>query len=277
MSEAVVSPVSGESAEVEPLPLTGERTVPGIAEENYWFRRHEIVYARLLERCTGATVLEAGSGEGYGANMIADVATAVIGLDYDTSAVAHVRAVYPRVEMIQGNLAELPLEDATVDVVVNFQVVEHLWDQAQFLRECLRVLRPGGELLISTPNRITFSPGRDTPLNPFHTRELNATELAELLEQAGFRVDVMAGVHHGPALRALDERWGGSFIDAQIERALAGEPWPAELTAAVAGVRTDDFDLRPTPAGRGTAVAAGGAWDPDIDASLDLVAIAVKP
>ncbi len=271
MSEAVVSPVSGESAGVESLPLTGERTVPGIAEENYWFRRHEIVYARLLERCGGATVLEAGSGEGYGANMIADVATRVIGLDYDTSAVEHVRAAYPRVEMIQGNLAELPLDDASVDVVVNFQVIEHLWDQGQFLRECLRVLRPGGQLLISTPNRITFSPGRDTPLNPFHTRELNAAELAELLEQAGFRVDVMAGVHHGPALVALDEQWGGSFIDAQIERALAGEPWPAELTAAVAGVRTDDFELRPAP---GPVVPA---WDPDIDASLDLVAIAVKP
>ncbi|PPJ24622.1 SAM-dependent methyltransferase [Nocardia nova] len=271
MSEAVVSPVSGESAGVESLPLTGERTVPGIAEENYWFRRHEIVYARLLERCGGATVLEAGSGEGYGANMIADVAARVIGLDYDTSAVEHVRAAYPRVEMIQGNLAELPLDDASVDVVVNFQVIEHLWDQGQFLRECLRVLRPGGQLLISTPNRITFSPGRDTPLNPFHTRELNAAELAELLEQAGFRVDVMAGVHHGPALVALDEQWGGSFIDAQIERALAGEPWPAELTAAVAGVHTDDFELRPA---LGSAVPAR---DPEIDASLDLVAIAVKP
>ncbi|GAB2638818.1 class I SAM-dependent methyltransferase [Nocardia goodfellowii] len=248
-------------AAVEPLPLTGERTVPGIAEENYWFRRHEIVYARLLERCTGKTVLEAGSGEGYGADMIAGVAAQVIGLDYDSSAVEHVRARYPRVEMIQGNLADLPLEDASVDVVVNFQVIEHLWDQSQFLRECLRVLRPGGELLISTPNRITFSPGRDTPLNPFHTRELNAAELTELLVDAGFEVSVMTGVHHGPGLKALDAKHGGSFIDAQIERALAGEPWPAELTADVAGVTIEDFAIFPE----------------DIDASLDLLAIAVKP
>ncbi|MFI7666670.1 class I SAM-dependent methyltransferase [Nocardia sp. NPDC049526] len=267
MSEAVIPAAVGttpgitpESA-VEPLPLTGERTVPGIAEENYWFRRHEIVYARLLERCAGKTVLEAGSGEGYGANMIADVAAEVIGLDYDTSAVEHVRARYPRVEMIQGNLAALPLEDESVDVVVNFQVIEHLWDQGQFIRECLRVLRPGGELLISTPNRITFSPGRDTPLNPFHTRELDADELTELLVDAGFRVTLMSGVHHGPTLKALDAKHGGSFIDAQIERALAGEPWPAELTADVAAVAIDDFAL----------------ITEDIDASLDLVAIAVKP
>ena len=87
--------------------------------------------------------------------------------------------------------------DNSVDVVVNFQVIEHLWDQGQFLRECFRVLAPGGELLISTPNRITFSPGRDTPLNPFHTRELNAAEMTELLEDAGFRVQLMTGVHHG--------------------------------------------------------------------------------
>ncbi|RMI35422.1 class I SAM-dependent methyltransferase [Nocardia stercoris] len=249
------------SEATEPLPLTGERTVPGIPEENYWFRRHEIVYARLLDRCVDREVLEAGSGEGYGADMIAGVATKVTGVDYDTSAVEHVRAAYPRVHMIQGNLADLPLPDASVDVVVNFQVIEHLWDQAQFLRECLRVLRPGGELLISTPNRITFSPGRDTPLNPFHTRELNADEMRELLVEAGFRVDLLTGVHHGPALAALDAKWGGSIIDAQIQRALAGEPWPAELAADVAAVRIDDFVLTPE----------------DIDASLDLVAIAVKP
>ncbi|MFI9509829.1 class I SAM-dependent methyltransferase [Nocardia sp. NPDC052566] len=261
MSEAVIPAADPNPGALEPLPLTGERTVPGIAEENYWFRRHEIAYARLLERCAGKVVLEAGSGEGYGADMIADVAAEVTGLDYDASAVEHVRARYPRVEMIQGNLADLPLPDASVDVVVNFQVIEHLWDQGQFLRECLRVLRPGGELLISTPNRITFSPGRDTPLNPFHTRELNAAELTELLIEAGFEVTLMTGVHHGPGLKALDAKHGGSFIDAQIERALAGEPWPAALTADVAAVTIDDFAMTTE----------------DIDASLDLVAIAVKP
>ncbi|WP_241387090.1 class I SAM-dependent methyltransferase [Rhodococcus sp. CH91] len=242
------------------LPLTGERTVPGIAEENYWFRRHEVVYRHFLARCAGRTVLEAGAGEGYGADMIADVANRVIGLDYDESAVAHIRARYPRVDMRQGNLAELPLDAESVEVVVNFQVIEHLWDQAQFLRECHRVLAPGGELLISTPNRITFSPGRDTPLNPFHTRELNAAELTELLDEAGFRVELVTGVHHGPALRALDAKHGGSFIDAQIERALAGEPWPDDLTADVAAVSVDDFSIVPE----------------NIDASLDLVAVAVK-
>ncbi|ODQ94167.1 class I SAM-dependent methyltransferase [Mycolicibacterium holsaticum] len=246
------------------LPLTGERTVPGLPEENYWFRRHEVVYQRLAERCAGRDVLEAGCGEGYGADLIADVARRVIGLDYDESAVAHVRARYPRVEMRHGNLASLPLSDGEVDVVVNFQVIEHLWDQGQFVAECLRVLRPGGVLLMSTPNRITFSPGRDTPVNPFHTRELNAAELIELLTAEGFRMERMCGVFHGARLRDLDARHGGSIIDAQITRALADAPWPADLLADVASVRADDFDL-------------ADAADRDIDDSLDLVAIAVRP
>ncbi|MGE0217144.1 class I SAM-dependent methyltransferase [Mycolicibacterium sp.] len=253
--------VTGSAGEPAPMPLTGERTVPGLTEENYWFRRHEVVYRRLADRCAGRDVLEAGCGEGYGADLIADVARQVIGLDYDESAVAHVRARYPRVDMRHGNLAELPLPDGSVDVVVNFQVIEHLWDQGQFVAECLRVLRPGGLLLMSTPNRITFSPGRDTPVNPFHTRELNAAELTELLESAGFTLEAMLGVFHGPRLAELDARHGGSIIDAQITRALADAPWPEQLLADVASVHIDDFDLRAA----------------DIDDSLDLVAIAVRP
>jgi len=246
------------------LPLTGERTIPGLAEENYWFRRHEVVYQRLAHRCAGRDVLEAGCGEGYGADLIADVARRVIGLDYDEATVAHVRARYPRVAIRHGNLAELPLPDASVDVVVNFQVIEHLWDQAQFVSECFRVLRPGGVFLVSTPNRITFSPGRDTPLNPFHTRELNAAELTELLETAGFEVEDTLGVFHGAGLAELDARHGGSIIEAQVQRAVADAPWDEQLLADVAAVRTDDFDLTP-------------AAERDIDDSLDLVAIAVRP
>jgi SAM-dependent methyltransferase len=260
MSAFVTNGPLGDDA----LPLTGERTIPGLAEENYWFRRHEVVYERLADRCAGRDVLEAGCGEGYGADLIADVARRVIGLDYDESAVAHVRARYPRVDIRHGNLAELPLEDGSVDVVVNFQVIEHLWDQGQFVGECYRVLRPGGVLLMSTPNRITFSPGRDTPINPFHTRELNAAELTELLTAQGFSLESMLGVFHGAGLAELDARHGGSIIDAQIVRALADAPWPEDLLADVASVTTDDFDLT-------------DATRREIDESLDLVAIAVRP
>ncbi|RKT57191.1 class I SAM-dependent methyltransferase [Saccharothrix australiensis] len=246
---------------VEPLPLTGERTVPGIAVENYWFRRHEAAYLDLVRHCAGAVVLEAGCGEGYGAALIARHAARVVALDYDEPTAAHAARAYPGLDVVRGNLAALPLRDASVDVVANLQVLEHLWDQEGFLAECARVLRPGGRLLLTTPNRITFSPGRDTPLNPFHTRELAADELAGLLTGAGLAVELLAGLRHGPRLRALDARFGGSLIDAQVAVAVAGGPWPPDLLAAVGGVRSDDFEL---------------ATD-DVDASLDLVAVAVRP
>ncbi|MDY6807381.1 methyltransferase domain-containing protein [Gordonia sp. HNM0687] len=248
------------------LALTGERTVPGIAEENYWFRRHEVAYAHVLDRCGGRDVLEAGSGEGYGAAMLASVARSVVCVDYDEAAVTHTRRRYPGLTVHQGNLVDLPLPDDSVDVVVNFQVIEHLWDQATFVAECRRVLRPGGRLLISTPNRITFSPGRDTPLNPFHTRELDAAELRTLLIDGGFTVESMLSVHHGAGLSALDAKWGGSVIDAQIDRALAGQEWPAALAADVAAIRMTDFEIR-------DATTPGV----DIDAGLDLLAVAVCP
>jgi SAM-dependent methyltransferase len=246
------------------LTLTGERTIPDLDIENYWFRRHEVVYQRLAPRCAGRDVLEAGCGEGYGADLIAGVARRVVAVDYDDAAVAHVRGRYPRVEVTQANLAELPLPDASVDVVVNFQVIEHLWDQGQFVAECARVLRPSGLLMVSTPNRITFSPGRDTPINPFHTRELNAEELTELLVDAGFIDVAVSGLFHGPRLREMDARHGGSIIDAQIARAVADAPWSPGLRADVAAVTSDDFDL----------VDPG---DREIDDSLDLIAIAVRP
>jgi SAM-dependent methyltransferase len=246
------------------LMLTGERTIPGLDVENYWFRRHEVVYQHLAPRCAGRDVLEAGCGEGYGADLISRVARRVVALDYDGATVAHVRARYPRVQVLHGNLVDLPLPDASIDVVVNFQVIEHLWDQAGFVSECLRVLRPAGLLMMSTPNRITFSPGRDTPINPFHTRELDAGELTELLIGAGFTAVSLSGVFHGPRLQDMDARHGGSIIDAQVARAVADAPWPPELLADVTAVSADDFELV-------------GAASRDIDSSLDLVAIAVRP
>ncbi len=241
------------------LPLTGERTIPGLAEENYWFRRHEVVYQRLAGRCVDREVLEAGCGEGYGADLTGRRgAHASIALDYDEATVAHVRARYPRVEIRHGNLAELPLADSSVDVVVNFQVIEHLWDQGQFVSECFRVLRPGGVFLVSTPNRITFSPGRDTPLNPFHTRELNAAELTELLHDAGFTVESMLGVFHGAGLaragrppRRFDHRGAGA--------ACGGRRTVARATARRCG-RRGHRRLRPHVAPTNATLTTASTW-----------------
>jgi SAM-dependent methyltransferase len=247
------------------LPLTGERTVPGVPEENYWFRRHEAAYVALRERCVDAVVLEAGCGEGYGADLLADVATRVVALDYEPLTTAHARARYPRLDVLRGNLATLPIASATIDVIANFQVLEHLWDQAGFLAECRRALAPGGTLLLTTPNRITFSPGQDRPINPYHTRELDQDELRELLVETGFTVEFLGGLHHGPRLRELDAAYGGSLIQAQLDVVMGHLPgeavWPDRLLKDVDSLRASDFVVH----------------DREVDASLDLVAVAGRP
>jgi SAM-dependent methyltransferase len=248
--------MTSDVATAPQLPLTGERTLPGIEVENYWFRRHEAAYVALAQWVQGATVLEAGAGEGYGAAMLAGTARQVLALDYDSAAAAHAAATYPQVDVVRANLAALPLPSGALDAVVNLQVIEHLWDQPGFVAECARVLRPAGTFVVSTPNRLTFSPGRDTPLNPFHTRELTAAELTELLAPH-FTIVRMYGVHHGRRLRGLDRRFSG-FINAQL--AAPPAEWRPALRRAVAGVRVNDF-----------AIA-----EADIDTSLDLFAIAVK-
>lgn len=248
----------------EPLHLTGERTVPDIADENYWFRRHQAAYVELLPYCAGATVLEAGCGEGYGAGILAGKAKRVLALDYDRAATTHVARRYPEVTVARANLAFLPIKSSTVDVVVSFQVIEHLWDQAGFLAECHRVLRPGGRLLVTTPNRITFTPDSDIPLNPYHTREFSPSELDSMVRGAGFSPERLLGLHHGPGLLTLDERYGGSIIAAQLDVVFGELPgqatWPSALLADVEAIRASDFVIH----------------GEDLDTSLDLIAVVVR-
>jgi SAM-dependent methyltransferase len=252
------APAEERTTAIDALQLTGERTLPGIACENYWYRRHEAAYLALAPHCRGAVVLEAGCGEGYGAAGLAVVARRVVALDYDAAAVAHAAAAYPGVGALRANLAALPFRRGAFDVVANLQVIEHLWDQPGFIRGCALVLRPGGLLLLTTPNRLTFSPGRDTPLNPFHTREFAAGELAGLLRGGGFEVVALLGLRHGPRLSTMDTGHGGSIVDAQL--AAPPERWPAALRADVAAVAAADFVLS----------------DVDVATSLDLVAVAER-
>lgn len=187
------------------LTLTGERTLPGIPDERYWFERHVVAYRFAAERCGGLDVLDAGCGEGYGASMIADAgASSVAAVDLDATTIAHVQRRYPAVSGVLAELTRLPYADASFDLGVSFQVIEHVWDVSGYLDSLRRVLHPEGELIIATPNRLTFTPGSDVPLNPFHVTEFSPLELHEALEAAGLKVEAMLGVHHGRRLRALE-------------------------------------------------------------------------
>lgn len=252
----------GGVAETSALPLTGERTVPGIPEENYWFRRHQVAYEFALPYATGRSVLEVGCGEGYGTALLASVARQILGVDYDAYTAVHAAATYPQAWFVRANLAALPVRSASIEVVATLQVIEHVWNHPQFVRECLRVLRPGGLLLVTTPNRLTFSPGLDEPVNPFHTKEFTAAELTELLASCGFQIDTVLGLHPGERLRELDRVHAGSFVDAQL--ASPPEHWSTRLRRDVAAIDTADF----------TVLAADVH---DVDESLDLLVLARRP
>ena len=154
---------------------------------------------------------------------------------------AHAARRYPQARFVRGNLAALPIRSAAVDSVVTLQVIEHVWDLGGFVRDCRRVLRPDGQLVVTTPNRITFSPGYDEPVNPFHTREFTARELTELLAAHGFAPTWLGGLHAGTRLRALDDAHGGSFVTAQLAR--ERDRWRRQLSRDVARVGAVDFEV----------------------------------
>jgi SAM-dependent methyltransferase len=220
-----------------------------------------VAYRFALPHVAGRRILEVGCGEGYGTALLATAARDVVGLDYDALTIAHAAARYPQARFVRGNLAALPLPSESIDVVATLQVIEHVWNHNEFVGECLRVLRPGGLLLVTTPNRLTFSPGQETPVNPFHIKEFTGTELAEILARNGFEVRQTFGLHAGSRLVALDERYGGSFVAAQL--AQSPDEWDAQLLADVSAIRSDDFVIAP-------------AADRDPDTSLDLVVLATR-
>ena len=237
------------------LLLTGERTLPGIPEENYWFQRHVIAYRYAAELVKGLDVLDAGAGEGYGAAMLAEGAQSVTGIDLEPDVVDHAAASYPSVTFRTADLLAMPFEDASFDAVVSLQVIEHLQIPQRFVAECARVLRDRGILIIATPNRITFSPNGIR--NPFHTVEFSGSELKALLEkEKRFTVERLAGTFHGPRVRAIETLIRGSFAERQIVQLVS--EWPGWLRRAVGMITSGDFKIR----------------DADVDRSLDLVAVA---
>lgn len=162
------------------LEFTGERFTPECVREMAYEHWHR--YAWAARWVAGKRVLDAACGEGYGSAMLAQSAETVIGVDLSEAGIAHARQRYAtgNLRFEQANCLKLPLPAASVDVVVSFETLEHLAEHDELLREFRRVLRPGGFLALSSPDRKTYSDdtGYD---NPFHVRELYRPELEALL------------------------------------------------------------------------------------------------
>ena len=171
------------------LPFTGERFIPGTRGEiwvEHWHRYH---FARRWVE--GKVVLDAACGEGYGSALLARSAARVHGVDISPQAIEHARAAYASLANAQFHCApctQLPLPDASVDVAVSFETLEHIAEQHEFLQELARVLRPAGVLILSCPNKLEYSDKRGFA-NEFHVKELYREELAALVGERFPHVD----------------------------------------------------------------------------------------
>lgn len=166
--------------------LSAER--PGRGPEfAYDWARHRIAYLHAQKLACGLDVLDAGCGEGFNTEILAETAHHVLGVDYAAEPVAAARASYGRsnLEFRQLDVHDLPRLDIRVDLVTNFQVIEHLSDPVRFLTAVRAALRPEGRLLLTTPNRLTT-----LSENPVHLREYTAEELRALLSPIFSRVEI---------------------------------------------------------------------------------------
>ncbi len=168
----------------------GERMIPEFHHDALIYAEHVVRYLFASRLVRGKRVLDVGSGVGYGSNMLKGAGAAkVIGLDRSREAIAYGldrhAALHP--DYLVADAESLPLQDGQFDVVVSFETLEHVADYHRFLEEAKRVMRPGGLLILSTPNKGIYIGG-----NPFHTKEFTFAELGETLRNYFRHVEIFA-------------------------------------------------------------------------------------
>ena len=227
---------------VPPLELTGERTLPDVPAENYWFRRHLAVYEWIAERSAGLEMVDMACGEGYGTDVLARRARRVTGVDANPDAYEHARAKYTRPGVrFARDLIETYVQPC--DAVVFLQTIEHVKQPEQVLSH-FKAMAP--TVYVSTPNVLTLAPeGADKSDNPWHLREYRAREFRALCERVFDRVE-LHGLFHSRKLRmhelALRAGWDGVHSALRITK-----PFYDRFTPAISA---RDFALRQGPLDR---------------------------
>ena len=240
---------------VPPLELTGERTLPDVPAENYWFRRHLAVYEWIAARVAGLRVIDMACGEGYGVAVLARTAASVTGVDANPEAHEHARLRYgqPNVRFERA-LIESYCEPA--EAVVFLQTIEHLRDPGAALAHFGSLVGDGGRVYVSTPNVLTLAPkGASRSDNPWHVHEYRCAEFEQLC-RARFAHVELYGVFHARRLRlhelALRCGWD------RVHRALG---------------LTERFYDRFTPAISAADFAVRGAGEARLERALDFLAV----
>ncbi len=167
---------------------TAERVSSNDVSDNVIYQRHIVAYD-FATKHIGGKVLEVGSGEGYGIEILAPLATKYMAIDKFQTQLPVSAQKFKQVSFRQVSVPPLPFEDNSFDAVVSFQVIEHIEEDEALVKEIHRVLKPGGVLVLTTPNR-TMSLTR----NPWHVREYTPDELKALLNRYFAKTD-MQGVY----------------------------------------------------------------------------------
>jgi SAM-dependent methyltransferase len=250
---------------VPPLALTGERTLPDVPEENYWFRRHLVVYEWIAAQTGGLRVIDMACGEGYGSDLLAHSAASVVGVDANPQAHEHARLRYRRANLrFERDLIETFAEPA--DAVVFLQTIEHLEDPGAALEHfgalvsaaAAEASAPAGRgtVFVSTPNVLTLAPkGAPRSGNPWHVHEYRFEEF-DTLCRSHFRDVRMFGLFYARKLRAheLALRLGWDSLHPRLGVTKRFYDW---FTPAIA---VSDFVLRPVGQAR-------------IEQALDFIAV----
>ena len=194
------------------LPFTGERYTPECALEISTEHWHRYAFARAL--APGRRVLDAACGEGYGSALLAQAGGEVLGLDISVDAVAHATARYEGIAGLRFERADAAAlgdhADASFDLIVSFETLEHVHEQTRLLDGFARLLAPGGLLLVSTPDKRNYTE-LTGEVNPHHVRELYRDEFEALLA-ARFPARRLYGHKNlfQSVLWSLDGRGGGA-------------------------------------------------------------------
>lgn len=167
--------------------------VIGAAKHSPYWGEHAARYKFALPIVEERVVLDIACGTGYGLALLKETAKHITGVDVDIEAAREARSECDeRAAVLLGDGLRLPFDDQCFDVVTSFETLEHLHSRSEFLAELRRVLRPGGKLVISTPNANYTKPVNGKPSNPFHIFEYTPQELRVELD-AHFHLEEFLG------------------------------------------------------------------------------------
>jgi SAM-dependent methyltransferase len=205
--------------------FTGERLIPGQVDVDL-LNEHLARYAFAARLAHGKRTLDAGCGAGYGSAELAAHADSVTGADVAAEATEFARAHYrlPNLAFEQASCDQLPHPDACFDLVVAFEVIEHLERWRDFLLEARRVLAPGGQLIVSTPNKLYYTESRGAHgANPFHVHEFDFEEFRGALESVFLHVTLFLENHVEGV--TFQPHQAGDTVETRVD---AGDPLPDE-------------------------------------------------